>query len=149
MSHRYSTLALLATIAFLGAPRSAGAQLIGVRVDADRNKVLLEIAPQRLDKDFLHQSVLATGFGSSALGLDRGQTGGSAVVRLERQGKRVLLVRDNWSVRALGATPAGQRAAAEAYPTSVIASFPIESETNGVMLADATSFFLSDTYGVA
>ena len=150
MSHRYSTLALLAAIALLlGAPGSAGAQFIGVRVDADRNKVLLEIAPQRLDKDFLHQSVLATGFGSSAVGLDRGQTGGSAVVRLERQGKRVLLVRDNWSVRAQGASPAGQRAAAEAYPASVIASFPIESETNGVILADATSFFLSDTYGVA
>ncbi|HEU5183791.1 MAG TPA: zinc-dependent metalloprotease [Gemmatimonadaceae bacterium] len=150
MSHRYSTLALLATFAFFaGAPNSAGAQFIGVRVDADRNKVVLEIAPQRLDKDFLHQSILATGFGSSALGLDRGQTGGSAVVRLERRGKRVLLVRDNWSVRAQGANPAGQRAAAEAYPTSVIASFPIESETNGVVLADATSFFLTDTYGVA
>jgi len=142
-------ITLLAALAIsVGAPRVGLAQFIGVRVDADRNKVLLEIAPGRLNRDLLHQSVLATGFGANALGLDRGQTGGSALVRLERQGKRVLLLRDNWSVRAQGADAAGQRAAAEAYPRSVIASFPIESETNGVLLVDATGLFLTDTYGI-
>ena len=147
MSHRISTFALLVTVTLsLGAP--ARAQFVGVRVDGDRNKILLEIAPERLNRDFLHQSVLATGFGANALGLDRGQTGGSAVVRFERQGKRVLLVRQNWSVRAQGADPAGQRAAAEAYPTSVVASFPVESENNGTLLVDASGFFLTDTYGI-
>jgi hypothetical protein len=148
MSYRPLVLAIVATvIALFG---SIGhAQLIGVRVDADRNKVLLEIAPARLDRDLLYQSVLATGFGANALGLDRGQTGGSAIVRFERQGKRVLLVRDNWSVRAQGADTAAQRAAAEAYPTSVLASFPIESEANGVLVVDATGYFLSDTYGIS
>src|SRR5688572_10134970 len=142
-------ITLLAALAIsVGAPRVGLAQFIGVRVDADRNKVLLEIAPGRLNRDLLHQSVLATGFGANALGLDRGQTGGSALVRLERQGKRVLVLRDNWSVRAQGADAAGQRAAAEAYPRSVIASFPIESETNGVLLVDATGLFLTDTYGI-
>jgi hypothetical protein len=149
---RRKDLFSLTLIAALGGPVAAPtvglAQFIGVRVDADRNKVLLEIAPQRLDRDLLHQSVLATGFGANALGLDRGQTGGSAVVRLERQGKRVLLVRDNWSVRAQGTDAAGQRAAAEAYPTSVIASFPIESENNGTLVVDATGLFLTDTYGI-
>ena len=143
-------IALLVAFAFgLGGPRLALAQFIGVRVDGDRNKVLLELSPERLNRDLLHQSVLATGFGANALGLDRGQTGGSAIVRFERQGKRVLLVRENWSVRAQGADAAGQRAAAEAYPTSVIASFPIESETNGTLLVDASGFFLTDTYGIA
>ncbi len=133
-------------------PSASNAQeraLFGVRVDVDRNRVLLEMAPDRLDRDFLHQTVLATGGGVGALGLDRGQTGGSAVVRFERRGRRVLLVRDNWSVRAIGADEAGQRAAAEAFPTSVIASFPIESEANGALVVDATSLFLSDTYGIA
>ncbi len=120
---------------------------VGVKVDADRNKVLLEIPAERLNKDFLHQSTLATGMG--ALGLDRGQLGSSVVVRFERRGKRVLLVRDNWSVRAPGENAAEQRAAAEGFPTSVIANMPIESEANGTLVVDATSFFLSDTYGIA
>ncbi len=125
------------------------APFIGVRVDQDRNKVLLDVTQDRVGKDFLHQSVLATGGGAAPLGLDRGQTGGSVVVRLERRGKRLVLVRDNWNARAIGADEAGQRGAAEAFATSVIAWFPIESEANGVMVADATSLFLSDTYGIA
>ncbi len=120
---------------------------VGVRVDADRNKVLLEIAPEKLNRDFLLQSVLATGLGT--LGLDRGQMGGSVVVRFERRGKRVLMVRSNWNVRATGANAAEKRAADEAFATSVIASFPIESETGGLLVVDATGFFLSDTYGIA
>ena len=120
---------------------------VGVRVDADRNKVLLEITPDKLNRDFLHQSILATGLGT--LGLDRGQMGGSVVVRFERRGKRVLLVRSNSNVRAQGANADEKRAANEAFATSVIASFPIESETAASIVVDATTFFLSDTYGVA
>ena len=143
------TFALVAALdpALAQRPATAAPDFIGVRVDADRNKVLLEIPNDRLGKDLLHQSVLATGFGS--LGLDRGQVGGSVVVRFQRHGKRVLLVRDNWNVRAQGGDPAAQRAVAEGFATSVIGSFPIESEANGVMVADATTFFLSDTYGIA
>lgn len=148
---RMRPAATLLVIAALLAAAPASAQergLVGVRIDADRNKLLLEIAPDQLGKDFLHQSVLATGAGTPQLGLDRGQTGGSAVVRFERQGKRVLLVRDNWNVRAQGASEATARAAREAFPSSVVASFPVESETGGVLVVDATAFFLSDTYGI-
>src|SRR5690349_17815751 len=133
-------------------PVLVGAQdapFIGVRVDQDRNKVLLEIPADRFGKDFIHQTLLATGGGVGALGLDRGQTGNSDVVRLERRGKRAVLVQDNWSVRALRADSAGRAAASEAFPTSVVASFPIESESGGTVVADATSLFLSDTYGIA
>jgi Met-zincin/Domain of unknown function (DUF5117) len=129
--------------------QGSDAPFIGVRVDQERNKLLLEVSNDRVGKDFLHQSVLATGAGIGALGLDRGQTGGSVVVRLERRGKRLALVRDNVAIRALGADAAGQRSASEGFATSVVASFPIESEANGVMVADATSLFLSDTYGIA
>ena len=122
---------------------------IGVRYDADRNRVLLEIAPDRLDRDFLYQTVLATGGGVGALGLDRGQVGGSAVLRFERRGRRILVRRDNLSVRAIGGDEGAQRAARESFPYSVIATFPIESEANGTIVVDATSIFLADTYGIA
>lgn len=142
------TLALLATSpAHAQAAPPALADFVGVRVDADRNKVLLEIGADRLGRDFLHQSVLATGLGG--LGLDRGQLGGNVVARFERRGKRVLMVRDNYSVRAQGAGAEASRAVAESFGTSVVASFPVESEANGVLTVDATSYFLTDTYGIA
>ncbi len=147
---RYLRSALRAVILIVAFAASATAQapLIGLRVDADRNKLLLEIPVAQLDKDLLHQSVLATGAGVNALGLDRGQTGDATIIRFERRGRRVLMVSDNWTSRAPAADAAGQRAAAEAFPRAVLASFAIESDTGGRLVVDATSFFLSDTYGV-
>jgi hypothetical protein len=141
-------LAIALVLAAVALPAQE-APFIGVRVDQDRNKVLLEVPATRIGQDFLHQTVLATGGGVGALGLDRGQTGGSAVVRLERRGKRLVLVRDNQVPRALGADAAAQRAATEAFPRSVVAAFPVEAEANGVVTVDATTLFLSDAYGIA
>lgn len=146
---RSARAALLVPFASLALAAQSNAPLLGVRVDADRNKLLLEIPQAQLGKDLLHQTVLATGAGVSNLGLDRGQLGGETIVRFERRGRRVLMVADNWMTRAPAADAAGQRAAAEAFPRAVLASFPIESEADGRLTVDATGFFLTDTYGVA
>jgi hypothetical protein len=148
-------LARIATILLLVAlipPSAADGQVpfLGVQVDADGNRVLLVVPESRLDRDFLYLNTLATGAGVGRLGLDRGQTGTSAVVRLERRGNRVLLVRDNWTVRALGGDEAEARAAAESFPRSVVASFPIQDgdSADGRITLDATAFFLGDVYDV-
>jgi len=149
MRYVRSAVRALVLIPLLAASAVAQSPLIGVRVDADRNKLLLEIPTAQLDKDLLHQSVLATGAGVNALGLDRGQTGDATIIRFERRGRRVLMVSDNWTSRAPAADAAGQRAASEAFPRAVLASFAIESDTGGRLVVDATGFFLSDTYGVS
>lgn len=141
-------LAFLLLLVATSLSAQTASPLIGVRVDADRNKLLLEIPTAQLDKDLLHQSVLATGAGVGALGLDRGQTGNATIIRFERRGRRVLMVSDNYTSRAPAADAAGQRAAAEAFPQAVLASFAIESDTGGRLVVDATNYFLTDTYGV-
>lgn len=118
-----------------------------VRIDEARNRALLEIPAAQLNRDFLHTVTLATGLGNGAL--DRGQTGPSGIVRLERRGNRVLMVRDNWTVRAPNGDAANQRAAREAFPRSIVASLPIEKDTAGTLIVDASSVFLADAYGVA
>jgi hypothetical protein len=146
-------LALAAVLSGWAAPAPALAQadeaFLPVRVDADRNRLHLLIPERQLDRDFLHTVTLATGLGSSRTLLDRGQTGSEAVVRLVRRGNRVHLVRDNGSIRAVGGSEAEARAARESFPTSVIASFPIESDSAGVIEVDASSLFLADVWGVA
>jgi hypothetical protein len=108
---------------------------------------MLEIPAAQLGRDFLYQNTLATGLGTGSL--DRGQTGANFIVKLERRGNRILMVRDNLYARSLTGDAANQRAASDAFPRSVSASFTIDGETNGVITVDATSFFLSDVYGVA
>jgi hypothetical protein len=146
-------LALLGALLFptlLVAQRADASEgFLPVQVDEARNRILLSIPAHRLGEDFLHTVTLATGLGSARTQLDRGQTGSAAVVRFERRGSRVHLVQDNWSVRAVGGSEAEARAAAESFPTSVLASFAIESESEGTLVVDASSLFLSDVWGVA
>jgi hypothetical protein len=144
-----TALIALPLLALIPAGESArlGAQdFLPIRVDQAENRILLEIPTARLGQDFLYQSTLATGV--SRLGLDRGQVGLSAVVRLERRGNRVLMVRDNWSVRAVGDDDELARSVRESFPTSVVASFPIQEDAGGRVIVDASSFFLSDVYDV-
>jgi len=148
--HR-AVVATLLTGALAVSARPASAQadtpFLRVRIDETRNRALLDIPTGQLGKDFLHQVTLATGLGNGAL--DRGQTGPSGMVRLERRGNRVLMVRDNLLARAPKGDAANQRAATEAFPRSIVASLPIEKDSAGLITVDASSVFLADAYGVA
>src|SRR5262249_779859 len=62
--------------------------------DGATGKMLMEIS--RFNVEFLYQISLPTGVGSNPLGLDRGQLGGSHVVRFERIGPKVLLIQSNY-----------------------------------------------------
>lgn len=125
------------------------APFLRVRVDEARNRALLDIPAAQMGKDFLHQVTLTTGLGqSNGPGLDRAQMGQSVVVRLERRGNRVLMVRDNWSVRAPNGDAGNKQAASDAFPRSVVASFTVDGEKDGVTTVDATSLFLADAYEI-
>lgn len=144
-----SRLVLVLAIALITQPAAAQSDaLLGVRIDQERNRLYLDIPVARLGTDLLYQNTLVTGMGVNRLGLDRGQTGTSGVIRFERRGNRILIVRDNWDVRALGGSAAEQRGARESFPSSVIASFAIESSEGGRVTVDASSFFLADQYDV-
>lgn len=96
---------LMLVLALFTLAQTAVAQtdpLIGVRIDQERNRLYLDIPVARLGTDLLYQNTLVTGMGVNRLGLDRGQTGTNAVIRFERRGNRILIVRDNWDVRAEG-----------------------------------------------
>ncbi|MBL0938343.1 MAG: zinc-dependent metalloprotease [Gemmatimonadaceae bacterium] len=143
--------AVIAACSLLAAPLATplAAQsdaFLRVRVDESRNRALLEIPRAQLNVPFLHQVTLATGLGTGSL--DRGQTGPSGIVRLERRGNRVLMVRDNYTARAPRGDAGNQQAASDAFPKSIVASLPIERDTNGVITVDASSVFLGDAYGV-
>jgi Met-zincin/Domain of unknown function (DUF5117) len=146
--HFLSAIALAAVAASSPALAQGGdAPFLKVRIDEARNRAMLDIPVGQLDKDFLHQVTLTTGLGTGSL--DRGQTGSNAIVRLERRGNRILLVRDNWGVRAPSGDAANRKAASDAFPRSVVASFTVDGEREGVLSVDASSLFLADVYGVA
>ena len=115
--------------------------------DAREGKLWLEI--DRFDTDFLYVESLAAGIGSNDIGLDRGQLGGSHVVRFTRVGPKVLLVERNLRYRAVSDNPDERAALDQAFAQSVLWGFKAEAADDGRTLIDATPFLLHDAHGVA
>jgi hypothetical protein len=112
-------------------------------VDAKSGKLLLE-----LPRDSVRALLLvsqATGLGSNPIGIDRGASDATHVVRFEREGDRVLAVLENWRYRSSDLRNAAhQRSVLEAFPSSTIAVLPVLAEEQGRLLVDATDFAVRD-----
>ena len=120
--------------------------------DARSGRLYLEIP--RLDVDLLYFDSLPYGTGSNDLGLDRGQVSAAKLVRFERFGPKILLVRPSQYFRSSARDPAEQLAVRQSFPESILASFPVAAESAassggaGAVLVDATEFFVRDAHGV-
>lgn len=152
MIHRMLPRAAVPICLFLAAlwalgPGPAGADdLLPVEYDREEGKVLLSVAA--LDEPMIYTNTLATGLGSTSPLLDRGQIGESTIVRFERRGPKVLLIRDNTKHRALTDNGALRRSVAQSFPRSVLAAMEIVDDNGGVLVVDATDFVLSDVFDV-
>src|SRR5712672_642689 len=114
--------------------------------DAKAGKLWLEI--DKWGAEFLYQSSMPAGIGSNDIGLDRGQLGGTHVVRFERSGPKVLLMQSNLEFRAVSNDADERRAVRDSFAESVLWGFTVAAEEGDRALVDATDFFLRDAHGV-
>src|SRR5260370_19544043 len=114
--------------------------------DEKAGKLWLEI--DKWGTEFLYQSSLPAGIGSNDIGLDRGQLGGTRVVRFERSGPKVLLVQSNLEFRAVSEDADERRAVRDSFAESALWGFTVAAEEGERALVDATEFFLRDAHGV-
>ncbi|MCB1665627.1 MAG: DUF5117 domain-containing protein, partial [Pseudomonadales bacterium] len=102
----------------------------------------------KLDTEFLYQISMASGLGSNPVGIDRGQLGGTYVLKAKRVGPRVLLEEPNYRYRAISDNELERQAVADAFAPSVLWGFDIVAATGDSILVDATDFFLRDARDV-
>jgi hypothetical protein len=110
--------------------------------DARKGRLLLEVP--RGNEPLLYGASLAGGAGTLEAPLDRGQLGDLALCRFERMGSRVLLRQLQTANRSMVSDSERTKVVEESFPTSVLASFPIEAEEGARLLIDATDFLLGD-----
>ncbi len=126
--------------------RTAGMErrdgFIPVYLDGKQGKLLLEL-PHDSTRALMMLSQ-ATGLGSNPVGIDRGASGRTYIVRFDRDGDRVLAVFENWSFRGQSQNAAHQRTVAEAFPPSTVAALPLLADEQGRLLVDATDFVMRD-----
>ena len=114
--------------------------------DAAKGRILFEIP--KLDEDLLYFVGVSKGIGSVQLGVDRGASDISTVIAFERVGPKVQVVQRNLKFRALNGNAALQEGMEESFASSVIASLPIDSETGGTLIVDATPLLIRDAVNV-
>ncbi len=164
--HRVRPWSLLLILSFLVAPATAASQgddqiptiedktegmthwegYFDLFWDENTGKMYLEI--DKWDVEFLYAVSLPSGLGSNPVGLDRGQTGGTYVMKAHRVGPTVLLIEPNYRYRARSSDPNEVRAVEDAFAPSTHWGFSIVAQTNSRVLVDATDFFMRDAHGI-
>src|ERR1700754_128664 len=110
-------------------------------------QILLEV--DRFNDEFLYVNSLPAGVGSNDLGMDRGQIGGSRIVKFIKIGNKVLLVQPNYSYRAISNNADERKSVEEAFAQSVIYGFTAEAQDDKRVLIDFTHFLLRDSHALA
>ena len=121
------------------------------KYDENVGKVILELPSDKLNFEFLYVNSLSAGIGSNDIGLDRGQLGGTQIIKFIRTGDKILLVQTNQKYRALSENILEQQAVQEAFAESVLWGFPIiiKKEKQGqIVEIDLTPFLLRDAHDV-
>lgn len=133
------------------AARTAGMNrldgFLPIYLDSRQGRILLEIPRDSMRALLLVSQ--ATGLGSNPIGIDRGASGETRIVRFDHDGDRVLMVLENWDFRGSTANPDHARTVAEAFPPSTVAAMPLLAVENGRLLVDATDVALRDWNEVA
>ncbi len=115
--------------------------------DEGKGRVLIGV--REFEQPFLMTSSLPWALGSNDVGLDRGQSSDSRLVRFRRAGSRVLLVEDNTRFRANTASADETLSVRQAFPESVLWATDIVAERGGGVVIDAGSLLTTDLHGIA
>ena len=116
--------------------------------DAKKGELLFELSPERLGGDFIYFTGLSSGVGSIEMFADRSSVGGSQLCRFVRSGPKVLVVAENTSFRAENGSGELKHSVERSFPTSVIASLPIESEQGETLVVNANPLAVRDATGL-
>ena len=116
--------------------------------DAKKGMLLFELAPQRLNAEFIYFTGLSSGVGSIEMFADRSTVGGSQLCRFVRSGPKVLVIAENMRFRAEHGSEELKHSVERSFPTSVIAALPIESEQGDTLVVNGNPLVVRDATGL-
>jgi hypothetical protein len=114
--------------------------------DEKKGDILFELSPAAFKTEFLYFTGLGSGVGTIEAFADRSSFGSGSVCRFRRVGMRVLVIEENTSFVAPNGTPELRHSVEYSFPTSVLASLPVEAERDGTVLVDADALLLRDAF---
>lgn len=112
-------------------------------------KIQLHVPADKVDFEFLYVNSLAAGLGSNDIGLDRGQLGGTQIVKFIKAGNKLLLIEPNQRYRAISDNELEVLAVKEAFAESVLWGFDLKEQKGPDYAIDISSFILRDAHNVS
>ena len=114
--------------------------------DKKSGDILFELSPATLGREFLYFTGLGSGIGSIEAFADRSSFGGGWVCRFRSAGSHILVIQENTSFVAPNGSPELKHSVELSFPTSVLASLPVEAEQDGTVLVNADSLLVRDAF---
>lgn len=115
----------------------------------DDNKGRLYLEVKDLNSEFLYVNYLSAGIGSNDIGLDRGQIGGTRIVKFIKMGPKVFMVQPNYKYRAVSNNLEEVRSVSDAFAQSTLWAFDIIKAGKNKYLVDATDFVIRDSHKIS
>ena len=115
--------------------------------DENKGKVYLEI--NNLNQEMIYVNYLSAGVGSNDLGLDRGQIGGTRIIKFIKMGPKILMVQPNYKYRAVSNNKEEIKSVEDAFAKSTLWGFNIIANENYKYLIDVSDFVIRDSHRVS
>jgi hypothetical protein len=125
--------------------------LLPVYLDVKGGRVLLQLTADANGDcgEFIYQTAMRSGLGSTSVGIDRSNPGQTRILVFRRVGPKILAELENDVFRADGGSPEEAAAVRQSFPPSIIWSGNVMAEgPAGAVLIDLTSFLARDAWGV-
>tara|TARA_Y100000739_G_scaffold100033_1_gene85750 strand:+ start:413 stop:2860 length:2448 start_codon:yes stop_codon:yes gene_type:complete len=115
--------------------------------DENKGKVYLEI--NNLNQEIIYVNYLSAGVGSNDLGLDRGQIGGTRIIKFIKMGPKILMVQPNYKYRAVSNNKEEIKSVEDAFAKSALWGFNIIANEKNKYLIDISDFVIRDSHRVS
>ena len=125
--------------------------LTPVYLDAKAGRVLVALSPDANGNlgEYIYQTYMRSGLGSTPIGIDRSNPGRTRILRFRRAGSKVMAELENLAFRADSGSSDEAAAVRESFPPSIIWSGDVVADgPDGAVLVDLSSFLTRDAFGV-
>ena len=115
--------------------------------DDNKGKIYLEI--KNLNQELIYINYLSAGVGSNDLGLDRGQIGGTRIIKFVKMGPKILMVQPNYKYRAISNNKEEIKSVEDAFAKSTLWGFKIVASDKNKYLIDISDFVIRDSHRIS
>ncbi len=115
--------------------------------DDNKGKIYLEI--KNLNQELIYINYLSAGVGSNDLGLDRGQIGGTRIIKFVKMGPKILMIQPNYKYRAISNNEEEIKSVEDAFAKSTLWGFKIVASDKNKYLIDISDFVIRDSHRIS